>query len=313
MFYTGGNIIMKYVYYLALFFSFSIISFAQEDTINFIQSNTPSTFYFPLKAGNLWQYKEPPPPEDPYIEETRTGRDTTFSNGQTYTELLEDSYGYPDTSISSYIRVVDNRVYKYFPNDSAENLVYDFSKNLGDTVSIFPNPPGYDTSVVTVLDTGTQNIFGTLRKYKTFYNRTKHVTLYWIDQITDSLGITFSQIEPGLQLYLVGAIIDSVKYGNVLRVMPNKTIIPTNCSLSQNYPNPFNPTTCISYSLGYPSFVSLVVYNVLGQKIATLVSEAKAQGVYSVTFNTLKLPSGIYLYRLQTGNSIITKKMSLIK
>ena len=113
-----------------------------------LYSQTDSSFYFPMKTGNLWQYKEPPPPDDPYITEIRIGRDTTFSNGQTYRSFLVDTYGYPDTGLQAYRRQIGNKVYRYFPNQQKEYLIYDFSKNVRDTVAIYPSPiePGDSAS-----------------------------------------------------------------------------------------------------------------------------------------------------------------------
>jgi hypothetical protein len=84
-------------------------------------------------------------------------------------------------------------------------------------------------------------------------------------------------------------------------------------SLLQNYPNPFNPTTRIEYKIEKAGFVSLKVYDMLGAEIATLVNQEKLPGSYSVTFDGKNLPSGVYFYRLQTGNHTATKKLSLLK
>ncbi|RLI60873.1 MAG: hypothetical protein DRO67_08590 [Candidatus Asgardarchaeum californiense] len=83
--------------------------------------------------------------------------------------------------------------------------------------------------------------------------------------------------------------------------------------LKQNYPNPFNPTTTIKYDIREISFVSLKAYDVLGSEITTLVNEEKPVGTYEVVFNASQYPSGIYFYRLQTGNFVETKKMILLK
>lgn len=86
-------------------------------------------------------------------------------------------------------------------------------------------------------------------------------------------------------------------------------------SLSQNYPNPFNPTTTISYSVDKTVFVSLKIYDILGNEIKTLVNEDKEPGTYKVSFNSseIALPSGVYYYRLQAGNFSQSKKMILLK
>lgn len=83
--------------------------------------------------------------------------------------------------------------------------------------------------------------------------------------------------------------------------------------LSQNYPNPFNPYTKIRYEIPYRAFVTLNIYNVLGNNIATLVNEEKPAGSYEVQFTGKILPSGIYFYQLHTDQFIETKKMILLK
>lgn len=84
-------------------------------------------------------------------------------------------------------------------------------------------------------------------------------------------------------------------------------------ALSQNYPNPFNPSTAIRFSIAEAGFVSLTVHNVLGQRVATLVNEAKQPGTYTVTLDSKGLPSGMYLYRLHVGSFFETKKLVLLR
>ncbi|RKZ00273.1 MAG: hypothetical protein DRQ13_00760 [Ignavibacteriae bacterium] len=84
-------------------------------------------------------------------------------------------------------------------------------------------------------------------------------------------------------------------------------------SLKQNYPNPFNPSTTISYQIPEISFVTIKVYDVLGNEVATLVNKENPIGSYEVEFNASSLSSGIYFYRLQAGNFVETKKMVLLR
>jgi plastocyanin len=88
---------------------------------------------------------------------------------------------------------------------------------------------------------------------------------------------------------------------------------PVYFELSQNYPNPFNPNTTISYSLPQTGFVSLKVYNALGQEVSILVNGIKEAGNYKIDFNAINLNSGIYFYKLEAGNFNEVKKMTLIK
>jgi hypothetical protein len=93
----------------------------------------------------------------------------------------------------------------------------------------------------------------------------------------------------------------------------NSNTTPDNYSLSQNYPNPFNPVTRICFNIPKQSFVSLKVFNILGEAVSVLASGRKSAGQYSVDFNAACLPSGIYFYRLETDGYIATKRMILIK
>jgi uncharacterized membrane protein len=88
---------------------------------------------------------------------------------------------------------------------------------------------------------------------------------------------------------------------------------PAEFSLEQNFPNPFNPSTIIPFTLPLDSDINLSVYNSLGEKVAELINGNKIAGTYNIEFNGEELSSGIYLYRLETGNFISSKKMILIK
>jgi len=88
---------------------------------------------------------------------------------------------------------------------------------------------------------------------------------------------------------------------------------PFEFKLAQNYPNPFNPSTKISFSIPAPEFVTLKVYDILGTEVATLINERKEPGVYTINFNASQLASGMYLYRLQAGSYIETRKMVLMR
>lgn len=93
----------------------------------------------------------------------------------------------------------------------------------------------------------------------------------------------------------------------------NDEPIPLSFSLHQNHPNPFNPSTTIQYELPRSSFVNLAVYNILGQQIAQLVNEQQSFGRKQIVFQNNGIPSGIYIYRLQTSGHTESKKMLLLK
>ena len=89
--------------------------------------------------------------------------------------------------------------------------------------------------------------------------------------------------------------------------------VPGEFSLYQNYPNPFNPSTTIKFSIPRLEFVTLEVYNLLGQRVASLVSESLTAGVFEIVWNAGNLPSGIYFYRLKAGDFVQANRLVLAK
>ena len=105
---------------------------------------------------------------------------------------------------------------------------------------------------------------------------------------------------------------DTYTYQSITSVKETPKL-PNQFSLSQNYPNPFNPTTQITFTLPKASNVTLTIYNVLGQQIATLVNGKNEPGAHSVSWNALNVPSGVYFYRIVAGDFVQTKKMVVMK
>jgi len=132
--------------------------------------------------------------------------------------------------------------------------------------------------------------------------------------VPDWTNISNSQLVVLVDIGNNGTIDDTLYISNTVDVEDRGSLLsPNNYNLAQNYPNPFNPVTTIQYSIPQLSSVTLKVYDVLGNEIAALVNEEKDRGVYSVSFDASGLASGMYLYRLQAGNFIETKKMILLK
>ena len=107
--------------------------------------------------------------------------------------------------------------------------------------------------------------------------------------------------------------VDDVDIADPTSVNQISSNVPEKYSLSQNYPNPFNPTTNIKFDIAKNTNVKLIVFNNLGQEVATLVSENLTVGEYAYDFNASRLSSGIYFYTLRGENFVETKKMMLIK
>jgi hypothetical protein len=133
---------------------------------------------------------------------------------------------------------------------------------------------------------------------------------------SDSLprAIAFSADGKTAYVGLFGAAFDRIyKFTNTGSAIEKLDEMPVGYELSQNYPNPFNPTTNIKFSLPKEGFVTLRVYNSIGQEVATLVNDFKSAGSYQVDFNASNLSSGVYVYTLSVGNYKISKKMMLMK
>ena len=101
--------------------------------------------------------------------------------------------------------------------------------------------------------------------------------------------------------------------GQLPKLSSTEEVLPTEFSLSQNYPNPFNPSTTIKFDIPKATRVSLKIYNVLGQEVETLVNEIMEPGAYNFKWDAGHFASGMYIYRIEAGNFVQSKKMMLIK
>jgi photosystem II stability/assembly factor-like uncharacterized protein len=127
----------------------------------------------------------------------------------------------------------------------------------------------------------------------------------------------------GINLNRIRFLNDTMAYGAGQRVykFSNETVgiinisfeIPDKFYLSQNYPNPFNPVTNLGFGISELGFVTLKVYDVLGNEVITLVNENLSPGVYDINWNASNYPSGVYYYILRSGDFYETKKMTLLK
>jgi hypothetical protein len=157
----------------------------------------------------------------------------------------------------------------------------------------------------------------------------------WGIYVSFDYGLSWKKINEGfnpngcfISLYINSNIIygglDNIwtrRLSEIIAIEPISTVIPRQYYLSQNYPNPFNPTTKIKfdiaqhtrYSLLGGDRVSLKVYDIMGRELATLVNEQLLPGTYSVDWNASAFPSGIYFYKIISGDYTETKRMIFIK
>ena len=125
---------------------------------------------------------------------------------------------------------------------------------------------------------------------------------YIVAGITYSFGAGFNDV------YLIKTLGDGT-----VSVEDDRSVMPTGFALLQNYPNPFNPSTTIAFSLPRATYVTLKIFNTLGQEAATVLSQELAAGTYETKWEATGIGSGMYFYRLQTATFSETKKLILLK
>ena len=182
----------------------------------------------------------------------------------------------------------------------------------GRTAKPITQESGNDT-LITVVYRSSGQVFGKMRTGWSFNTEWLHSSMYSRISVTDSIGYTYGQWEPGYNEYCLGAIIDGIQYGTLTRVPSPDLLLPERCSLSQNYPDPFNPSTSIRFWLPRGMAVTLRVYDILGREVTTLVDEVMAPGSYTIGWGTRDETSGVYFYRIVAGNYKETRKMLLIR
>lgn len=219
--------------------------------------------------------------------------------------FILDRYTYSDHNVLQYYLTVN----MYSTNSDtlqflSQVLSYSTGVHLIDEIECTDSLIRYN-SWYTYLNSGT-----TLNDPNNYFDYT----------ISRPLGLSGDKIYhvsyDGSQLYYSTKIIDGTIHSAKFTYNPlsvNNFTKVKNFILYQNYPNPFNPKTTILYSIPKESLVIIKVYDALGKEIATLVNERKSRGNYSIDFNSSRLPSGIYFYRLISGTYISTKKMVILK
>lgn len=266
-----------------------------------VLSNNNAQELAPLKLGNVWIYEHPSTIGRLTIVDTNV-----VINSIPYFEVsIESNYG--GVTDSHFVRLREDGFYVYLYN--TETAYYKKNAVIGDTWTIYPY-------VYTLEDTLVANVFGeqTTVKFLTIDSGLLLIHEYWTEKFGKLSSSQFPN--PWLMEALLGCVIDGVAYGDTtftIVSVENEFETPNSFYLVQNYPNPFNPTTEIRFRIAELGFVSLKVYDVLGNEITTLINEEMPTGEYDVEFNAATLPSGIYFYSLRAGDKFTTKKMVLLR
>ena len=255
----------------------------------------------PLETGNYWQYEESDPMTS-WLEEVHIGGMQVLPNGLTYYLIT----GLPIES--NFIREVGPKIYAYNSLDSTEYVLYDFSANVGDTISIRDDPYRY----IVLMGYDTTLMFGKNRGRWMFL---EEGPAWWSGQIVvGGIGLSEYSMEPGITFVLMGAMISGTQYGTIVGVEMPTGNLPETVALHQNYPNPFNPSTTIRFTVSRATVVSLSVYSLSGERITRLIeNQFYPSGSYSSIWNAPGLGSGVYYYRLDTETTNITRALLYLK
>ena len=206
------------------------------------------------------------------------------------------------------------------------------SSGIQEWVSTYNGPGNSNDEAYSLAIDGSGNVFvtgssvgsGTGSDYATLKYNSAGVE-QWVQRYNgpgNSTDVAYSLAVDGLgNVYVTGSSIGSgtnsdyatIKYSLQIGIYPISSEIPKDFSLSQNYPNPFNPATKIRFALPKSSIAKLIVYDMLGREVETIVNEQLNAGTYEVDWNSGKFASGVYYYKLQTERYTGTRKMVLIK
>jgi Secretion system C-terminal sorting domain len=241
---------------------------------------------------------------------------------------MEDEY-----HILDRIDSVDGKVYQYYENSNlpeSEYVIADLLGEVGDTIITFsPTFPGWPSNlIVTSIDTFYKWGLTKVRKNfaQTTYLAYSHFS-YTEDIGMDYWGGGINGTSSYFEIKLKGCVINGIVYGDttLTGIDDEENPIASEFKLEQNFPNPFNPSTKIKFTIPnviasgakQSQLITLKVYDILGNEIATLVNEELSAGEYEVEFNSSAIEhhpsSGIYFYQLKAGEFIQTKKMILLK
>jgi hypothetical protein len=229
-------------------------------------------------------------------------KDTVMPNGLQW--ALVD-YGYPN-----YQRQVGDTVYRFNSFTQQEEMLFDFSRSPGDTVTTITR--GRDTTDITLSSRDAIYRFGQLRRRWIFWINTRQV----IDDergyvIIDSIGVCEFDMASGSQT-LQSAWIDG-KFYQTTAVQPSGKSPANRLLLFQNFPNPFNPRTIIRFSTPSRGYPIIRVFNLLGQQVASIPIGFTEVGEHQFEFDGTGLSTGCYLYRLDLGTLSETRKLILQK
>jgi len=292
--------------------------------IEIVIAQADTTDWFPMQTGNYWEYMAWTG-EGPKYFSIKVIGDTLMPNGKEY-KIFSKKYFSPLSNFTWYLRKDSNKVYE-FSGDSITclNLEYLYLDFIIPDSSIWLNCTGWDAQNARgIISTFTDYTYYTFLQKPNAAKQFEDVRVDSADTVwspTDGslpivinkgLGIVWHFIFNDGSYYLQGVIINGVQMGVITNVEKNKSTVPYNFSL-KSYPNPFNNSTTFDINLPETDQTELSIYNILGQKIATLIDEQKSAGNFNIQFNANHLSSGVYFAVLRQNELYTKEKIILLK
>ncbi len=315
----NNNILVK----LSFLIFFYVVSLnAQNDLVIKKVNNTsvndsinPSS-YFPMAVNNFWQYSF----LNDVVREELVYKDSTINDSSKAYFVLWNgvSNQYPDYIIENY------NVYSGYSVPEFRDLYWKLDAELGEQWWVFHLTSDTTTGVYRKVEAiydgtylGINTSFKEIAEYTRELIDSSYLDIfrfrYWLAAGLGLVMTTTDQMsEP--PTYLSSAIINGDTIGTIVSVkdIETESLLPE-VELSQNYPNPFNSTTNINFILREPAYIHISLFNILGQEIKTVQSGFFTIGEYSVKLNMEGLPSGIYIYSLNTESAVFSKKINYLK
>ena len=270
--------------------------------------------YFPLTVGNVYKYFYGTSYGNSYTYKIRIAKDSIIDNKR----YFMFSPGFFGTNSPVRFDSLTGNIYlrsaSGYCSYSPSEILHDSLKaNLNDSTTVCNSIYRHRCNLI-----GYWNIIGNnvlIKRFKRNEYPPEDYEEYMYAMGFGIVGVNYKVGQDYASHSLIGCYINGVLYGDTTLIGINQIGIevPSSFSLSQNYPNPFNPSTKIKFDIKQSSNTKLIVYNILGKEIATLVNEKLSAGSYEVDWDASDHPSGVYFYKLITENFVDVKKMILVK
>jgi hypothetical protein len=302
-----------------------IVMLLSFQSFSFSQIDSSRLQFFPLHKGDVWQYLYGNEFGSGYYRnQVVTTIDTAMPNGLHYTRVDgAPKSGTKYFRIDSLLRIQEyiNTYYdsaavvkneaNVFRLNEKDSTVYSIGYNIADQLGGPPYIFRYNGIFL-------KREFGADREIMDFqagYRRTlpRDTAYNYHCLLLKGFGVYRIEYGENLWVQLTGAIIDGQQFGLIHTDVNNDNPQPLSFGLEQNYPNPFNGTTTIIYNLSRAGRVSIMIYDMLGREVKTVMENYLPAGEYSIHVELPSQPSGVYIYRMRAENQIISKFMMLIK